>query len=460
MPYTLLCGQFVIRYPDIPRQGPEPDGDTVKFKPETPALVDALPRRSGRPAEINGRGVSVRLEAIDALETHFGENHQEILGARAARDVLLAGLGFTNVKFYQDLPNKVEKADKDSLPGYVLSNGIDANGRMIGFVYPGNASSANGSSVFLDEAGVDGSVNAHLLTDGLVYPAFYGTLPASLRVHLARSSRSARAAGVGIWPRTTADPRQKATIANLEALDDLVLWPKLFRRLVPYLAAGNTNFDKFDAWLRAEPVDRDDKLFLLQTAEPGNMHDIISAAGQQVQLTTWPEDFVIEPDPAPPGTTTSPRRYSAGDVVIVAALPNPVGADRENESASLVNVTSMHINLQRWAIAGRTGRTQQLGGVLAGGEVLQVKLGVGLALGNRGGTLSLLDPSGAHDRSCDVHRSRGKAGAHYCVRPHLKTWPGCRPPDGSIRRKVLSAGMRQRDGLCRSREAGTILAER
>ena len=29
----LLAGEFVIRYPDLPRGGPEPDGDTVKFRP-------------------------------------------------------------------------------------------------------------------------------------------------------------------------------------------------------------------------------------------------------------------------------------------------------------------------------------------------------------------------------------------------------------------------------------------
>lgn len=33
MSYTLLRGEFVIRYPDLPREGPEPDGDTVKFAP-------------------------------------------------------------------------------------------------------------------------------------------------------------------------------------------------------------------------------------------------------------------------------------------------------------------------------------------------------------------------------------------------------------------------------------------
>src|SRR3954454_14464430 len=156
MTYTLLTGEFVIRYPDLPRQGPEPDGDTVKFRPDTPGLVEMLPRRSGRPANINARGVSVRLEAIDALETHFEETHQELAGANAARDALLAALGFTNVTYFEDLPNKVASADADRLPGYVLSNGIDANGRVIGYVYPGTPTSADGSQVFLDNPGADG----------------------------------------------------------------------------------------------------------------------------------------------------------------------------------------------------------------------------------------------------------------------------------------------------------------
>jgi hypothetical protein len=92
MPYTLLRGSFVIRYPDLPRQGPEPDGDTITFRPDTPALVEALPRRSGVPPDINARGISARLEAIDTLETHFQEIHQELAGAndavRAARSAM------------------------------------------------------------------------------------------------------------------------------------------------------------------------------------------------------------------------------------------------------------------------------------------------------------------------------------------------------------------------------------
>jgi endonuclease YncB( thermonuclease family) len=392
MPYTLLRGRFVLRYPDIPRQGPEPDGDTVKFAPDTPALVEALPRRSGRPPAINSRGISVRLEAIDALETHFEEAHQQLVGANKARDALLAQLGFTNVHFFADLPNKVESADQDSLPGYVLSNGIDANGRMIGFVYPNNPTFPDGASIFLDNPGVDTSINAKLLAAGLVYPAFYGTLPATLREHLAEASRAARAANSGIWADSTADPAGKATIANLGVLMSLVIWPKLFRRLVPFFAAGNTSFDGFDAWLRADPVHRDDKLMFFNPPEPGNMHDLVEASGQQIRINRWPEEFIIEPDPAPAGT--GPREYPAGDIAIVAVLPDTVGQDPGHKTVTLINTTDMAVDLGGWQLVDGSGRRQVLGGEIPPGEPLRVIL-AGPQLGNGDGSVMLLDRTNA-----------------------------------------------------------------
>ena len=321
MTYTLLKGRFLIRYPDLPRQGPEPDGDTVKFRPDAPALVETVPRPSGTPPDINGRGISVRLEAIDALETHFGETHQELAGANAARDELLRHLGFTDVTYFPDLPNKVQSAAQDANRGHILSNGVDGNGRLIAFIYPGDHPGRDGAAVFVDEPLVDASVNAALLAAGHAYPAFYATLPAALRTHLAAISRAARVgrAPAGLWPRSTADPTGAAHIADLAALQQLVTWPKLFRRIVPYLASGFTTFDDFDAWLRADPVNRDDELFLLDRLERGNLHDVIHAAGRQIQLTIWPEDFIISPDPAPPGSPTVPRSVVGGMPIVAAS---------------------------------------------------------------------------------------------------------------------------------------------
>ena len=410
MPYTLLTGRFVIRYPDIPRQGPEPDGDTVKFSPDTPALVNSLPRPSGRPPEINARGISVRLEAIDALETHFNETHQDLGGANRARDALLARLGFHDVVFFDDLPNKVESADADSVGGYVLSNGVDANGRMIGFVYAGAAPGPDGSSVFLDDPGVDGSVNTQLLADGLVYPAYYGTLPATLRLHLVETSRAARAAGTGIWAASTADPDGPATVTDAQSLTTLTIWPKLFRRLVPYFAAGHTDLDGFDAWLRQDAVHRDDRLVLLDPVEPGNLHDVIVASGHSVQLTRWPEDFVIEPDPAPSGATTKPSVSTAGDVAIVALLPDPTGTDVPHETVTLVNTTAATITLDDWTLADSANRREKLSGSLAAGEAIRVTLSSAARLSNTGGSLVLASADGAVIDTFQYVKSQVKAG--------------------------------------------------
>ncbi|HKS99278.1 MAG TPA: lamin tail domain-containing protein [Rugosimonospora sp.] len=393
MTYTVLRGQFVIRYPDLPRQGPEPDGDTVKFLPDTPALVETLPRPSGHPAAINARGISVRLEAIDALETHFAETHQELGGADAARDQLLRILGFTNVLFYPDTPNKVASADQDSVRGHVLSNGIDANGRMIGFVYPGEYAGSDGATVYLDTTKVDESANAMLLEEGLVYPAFYATLPGSLRKHLSALSRHARDAAAGIWARSVATPDAAATVTDPTGLQQVAMWPKLFRRLVPYLATGTGSLDGFGAWLRADPVNRDDAVFLLDRLEDGNLHDVIRASGHRVQLTAWPEDFIIQPDPAPPGGSTAPTGLVAGDVLIVAALPDPAGTDRGQELVTLLNTTAAPIDLAGWRLHDTRG-WQDLTGTLDAGTTVQFAAQAQVHLGNRGDTLMLMDPKG------------------------------------------------------------------
>jgi endonuclease YncB( thermonuclease family) len=415
MPYTLLRGEFVIRYPDLPRQGPEPDGDTIKFRPDSPALVETLPRRSGTPADINARGISVRLEAIDALETHFQETHQELAGANSARDELLRLLGFTNVRFFDDLPNKVASADQDALRGHVLANGIDANGRLIAFVYPGDHPGPDGTAVFVDVGLVDRSINAQLLTAGHAYPAFYATLPADLRTHLAKVSEAARAAQppVGLWPRSTADPDGPATIANLDVLEGLVIWPKLFRRVVPYLASGFGDFDGFDGWLRADPVHRDDELFLIETLERGNMHDVVRGVGQQLRLTVWPEDFIISPDPPAGGGGTGPGRV-AGEVLIVAALPDPVGVDRGHEVVTLLNTTASSIDLGGWGLVDAAGGRQNLSGTVAGGGVVQVTAAGALQLGNQGDTLVLVDGSGGSIDQVTYKANQVRSGRTIC----------------------------------------------
>jgi len=110
----------------------------------------------------------------------------------------------------------------------------------------------------------------------------------------------------------------------------------------------------------------------------------------------WPEDFIIGPDPAPGGGGgTGGTAVSAGDVLIVAALPDPAGADAGAETVTLLNVSGTAVTLNQWAIADAAGGREALQGQLAAGDAVRVKLSNGVQLSNRGDTLRLVDGGGA-----------------------------------------------------------------
>ncbi len=297
--YTVIKGKFWIHYPDMPRQGPEPDGDTVTFQADDLALVRKLPRFSGRGPNINKRGnIPVRYEGTDALETHFQGGHQQLQFADAARDKNLDLLGFRNVKFFAEQPNKVQSVDANPLPGHVIANGIESNGRLLGLVYAGAGNLPDGDKPFVDAALLDRSINAKLVAAGLAYVEPYDTMPISLVKHLRGVIAHARQARAGMFPEEDVSTNNAAAIADLAALENLIMWPKLFRRLLTFFAEGNANLGQFDAWIREDPIHRDDSL-RLPDGEKGNMHDAFDIEGNSLKLTFNPEDLLIAPDPKP-----------------------------------------------------------------------------------------------------------------------------------------------------------------
>ena len=244
---------------------------------------------------------------------------------------------------------------------------------------------------------LDDSLNAHMLRTGNAYAAFYLTLPAELREHLRGVASLARNGNAGLWAQATGTTDRPARITGLDMLQQAVIWPKLFRRLAPYFVQGNTNFDGLDAWLRADPVNRDDRL-LLPTMELGNMHDLIVEDGELIRLAYNTEDVVIVPDdyvltePPPP---PPPVPVGTGDIRIVAALVNPLQVpERGHETVTLLNTTAGGVELAGWFIADASGRFA-LSGPLAAGEARRITLGGAVQLSNVRDTLTLLDPQGA-----------------------------------------------------------------
>jgi hypothetical protein len=414
--YSLIKGSFPI-------VGTEPDGDTIRFQPDIPALVESLGPPGQKPGWTHGgTQLSVRFEAIDALETHFqGARQQERLGDLATQHMLTA-MGFGSV---QTSGTRVASATPTTVRGFVAANALDSYGRMIAFVFAGEASETDGASLFLDAPLLAKSVNVQLLGQGLVYPAFYTTLPVDLKDNLMAEARVVRERAQGLWPEDAPSVERSIEIPDLRVAESLVMWPKLFRRLVSYFQSGNVGLAGFSAWLRADLRNRDDYL-QLPNGELGNMHDLVKIIGNVVQLQYRPEDLVVLPDtfvpepvpapsPAPSPAPVPQPAPGARTVRIVAAMPNPDGVETGHETATLINTGPAEVDLAGWQLrdrqlhaAGRLGTA--LAGKLAPGEALRVTLKSPVALSNSGDDLVLLDAGGATVDQASYTKDQARPG--------------------------------------------------
>ena len=101
----------------------------------------------------------------------------------------------------------------------------------------------------------------------------------------------------------------------------------------------------------------------------------------------------------------------SGSVLVLAALPNPVGEDRGNESVTLLNTTPAAVPLTGWQLSDAAGASHTLSGSLAAGDTLRVTLTTAVQLGNRGDTIRLTDEHGTvidevTYQATDVHNGR------------------------------------------------------
>jgi hypothetical protein len=126
MAMFLIAGSFRIT-------GAQPDGDSIRFTPSDPAKWDLITRPNRVKRNASG-AAQLRLDAIDALETHYGSprTHQPLGLAHAAADELLDWLGFSNVVRAQD--ETVTSSSPDTVAGYILTRSADLYGRCIAFV--------------------------------------------------------------------------------------------------------------------------------------------------------------------------------------------------------------------------------------------------------------------------------------------------------------------------------------
>ncbi|MFB6892449.1 nuclease [Kitasatospora sp. NPDC056327] len=274
----------------------QPDGDTVHFTPQDPGFWHDVP--GGHRVKRNSRGGgTVRMDAIDALETHYqgvgpGTVHQPLhLGAHAARDELVAWLGFTGV--VRDADEKVTAATPETVPGYVLASGADTYGRAVCLTGRGKPPSGtrDGDRITVTVDLLRQTANHHLLARGLVHPTFYGNLPEVLRTDLAavaRRARTAKAPG-SVWEHDlTTDGVKVDSLASIT--EQQVLLPKLFRRLADYIRLFGPALDAFPAYLAGEG-----ESFHVPEQEQAvrGLQHLVEVTGDTVRMTRPIEEVVL-----------------------------------------------------------------------------------------------------------------------------------------------------------------------
>jgi endonuclease YncB( thermonuclease family) len=285
MPLLAIPGTFRIL-------GASPDGDSIRFYPDDRA---AFAKARLRVRTNASGGAQLRLDAIDALETHYTPRsapapwHQPVALGNGAAGALLDLLGFTEVQ--RDSRGTVVAAHPEQRPGYILTRSADKYGRAVSFAYAGPRDGGTDAPVFLDLPELRRSLNHRLLGAGWVYPTFYSKLYVDLRNDLAATAVAARNAKAGVWADDTT--LTGFTVASRQQLQgELVILPKLFRRLADYLTLDHPTSVDLDGLL-AFLAARDDRLFTVPAGQATSLDTLVHVAGQTVTLTIPPEQIVF-----------------------------------------------------------------------------------------------------------------------------------------------------------------------
>ncbi|MDD4094381.1 MAG: hypothetical protein PHF94_07175 [Methanothrix sp.] len=276
MSFTLIKGTFHVT-------GYSPDGDSVRFR----ALDSSLWKKLSGPAvQANARGhAQLRIEAVDALETHYMGFSQPLSAARTAGDFLLSFLGIDDVEWDEN-ERTVVKA-RDGTDGYILARSTESNRRPVAFVFAGESDEKDGAEINLNRSILKNSLNYRLLARGLAYPMYYNGLFSDLRSPLSRAVANARSGGLGLWPL---DKTNKGfSVSSLKAItEEVAVLPKLFRRIISYMGEGG-KIDGFKEQLQkgCEPLVRISEVHFTR------LDAIVEMKGEKVRLSEPPENLIF-----------------------------------------------------------------------------------------------------------------------------------------------------------------------
>jgi endonuclease YncB( thermonuclease family) len=275
--YKVIAGTFHIK-------GFQPDGDSIRFQAANPSHWDFFKWRTA--ADKAAKKKQLRVEAIDALETHYEGYHQPRAFALAALEALLEILRIDSVTYSLSLTQVVDA--NDGKTGFIASASIDRFGRPVSYVFPKNVQLTDGAVMNSSELPVEDSVNFQLAREGLVYPTFYTTTDKVFAEKIRAVVARARATKRGIW---SIDRTSDFTLLDIRTLqEDNLIFPKLFRRLVGFYE-NYSDFNKLEEYMKKQR----DNLVLWDGAKKKSLADLMTFEGRRIRISTPVEDILFSP---------------------------------------------------------------------------------------------------------------------------------------------------------------------
>ena len=275
--YKVIAGTFHIK-------GFQPDGDSIRFQATNQANWDFFTWETE--ADKKTKKKQLRVEAIDALETHYDGYHQPRAFALAALESLLDLLQITSVTYSLSLTQVVDA--NDGKPGFIASATTDPFGRPVSYVFPKTAPLTDGAVMDSETLPIEDSVNFQLAREGLVYPTFYTTtdklIAEKIRAVVARARQTKR----GIW---SIDRTPDFTLLDIRTLqEDNLIMPKLFRRLVAFYD-NYSDFGKLADYMKKQR----DNLVLWDGTKKKSLADLMTFEGRRLRMNTPIEDILFSP---------------------------------------------------------------------------------------------------------------------------------------------------------------------
>lgn len=284
MPAKVLFGSYHVI-------GREPDGDSIAFRADDPTHWDFFRWNDTRkkPTVAKNKPVQLRIEAIDSLETHYEGFHQPKAIAKATTYELLTAFGI-DVQTYNLNFTKIVTAT-DSAPGIIVSSGLDGYDRPIAYAILGQQHGlADGEELpGLTNELVAMTINYKLAAEGQVYPTFYHSTDAAGVDMISRAVADAMDKKRGIW---TFDRSMGFDFWEPRTLfEDVVILPKLFRRLVNFCDASD-DMAELKRWAAA----KDDPFTVISSGRKfRKLGDLLEIKGREVALKYDPLDVSFKP---------------------------------------------------------------------------------------------------------------------------------------------------------------------